>query len=541
MSNSLREGREHFLRRSWREAYESLSLADERRSLEADDLELLATSAYLVGREADFLKFLQRAHHAHVRSGETARAARCAFWLGLMLLLSGEMGQASGWLARARRLVDGHDCVEHGYLMLPVAEEQLAAGDGETAYATAVDATEVGLRFDDTDLVACARHLQGRALIRQGEIGSGLSLLDEAMLAAIGGELSPIMTGLIYCSLVEACQEVFALDRAREWTAALAQWCEDQPQIVAFSGVCLLHRAQIKQLGGDWAAANAEVLRACERFALRGDANPPARALYQQAELHRLRGEFEDAEEGYRNAGRLGLEPQPGLALLRMAQGRTDAACAGIRRALSTVTDPLKRAKFLPACIEILLSAGDIEEARSACRELTEVAGRFDTEALQALAAHARGSVDLTAGDAKSALGSLRRAFELWKGVEAPFESARTRLLLGLACRAVGDDEAAELELGAAGTTFERLGAQSDLHRTRMLSGRRKPAEGHPLTRRELEVLRLVAAGMTNKAIATELHVSGRTVDRHVSNILTKLNVASRAAATAYAFRHRLL
>jgi len=541
MVNNLEEGRGYFQRRAWRDAYESLSGADGTTALRADDIELLATSAYLIGRESDFYAAMERAYQAHRSAGDGARAARCGFWLGLMLLFGGQAGQAGAWLARARRLVENDDCVERGYLMLPTAEEQLGAGDAEAAYATAADAAELGTRFDDADLISCARHLQGRALIRRNELRTGLEMLDEAMLAAVGGELSPIMTGLIYCSLVETCQEVFALGRAREWTDALARWCDDQPQIVAFTGTCLLYRAQIKQLGGEWLDAKAEVLRACERFSRRGDTNPPAVALYQQAELHRLRGEFAEADDAYREAARLGCEPQPGLALLRFAQGRTDAACAGIRRALSTVTDPLRRARLLPAFVETLLSAGEIEEARSACRELTEIAKRFDTEVLEALAAHARGSIQLDAGDAQGALVELRRAFDLWQKVQAPYEAARTRVRLGLACRGVGDGEAAELEFDAARATFEELGAAADLRQVAMATKRKAFANRHPLTHREIEVLRLVVEGMTNKSIAAELHVSERTVDRHVSNILTKLGVVSRAAATAYAYRHDLL
>lgn len=541
MANKLEEGRDRFGRRAWHDAYESLSEADNTTALRGGDLELLATSAYLIGRERDFCRAMERAYQAHRASGDSMRAARCGFWLGLMLLFGGETGQAGAWLARARRLVEDDDCVERGYLLLPVAEEQLGAGDAGAAYRTAAEAAELGARFDDADLVSCARHLQGRALVQGDEVRAGLEMLDEAMLAAIGGELSPIMTGLIYCSLVEVCQQVFALGRAREWTDALARWCDDQPQMVAFTGTCLLHRAQIKQFGGEWPDAKAEVLRACERFSLRGDASPPAGALYQQAELHRLRGEFAEADDAYRRVARSGSDPQPGLSLLRFAQGRTGAACAGIRRALSTTTDPLRRARILPAFVDILLSAGDVEAARSASQELTQTAKRFDTDVLRALAAQARGSVLLDAGDAQGALIALRRAFDLWQEVQVPYEAARTRVRLGLACRSVGDDEAAEIELDAARATFEALGAAPDLRRVAAAAKRATPADRHPLTRREIEVLRLVVEGMTNKSIAAELHVSERTIDRHVSNILTKLDVGSRAAAATYAYRHDLL
>jgi DNA-binding CsgD family transcriptional regulator len=541
MLEKLKRGRESYRRRVWGDAYQSLLLADQATPLGIEDLELLATSAYLIGRDRDFHRFLDRTHHAHLKAGDRVRAARCAFWLGLTLLLRGETGQASGWLARSRRLVEGRDCVEHGYLLLPLAEQHLAEGNGDAAHTTAAGAAEIGNRFGDADLIACARHLQGRALIQQGRLQAGLALLDEAMLGVIGGELSPIITGLVYCSVIEACQQVFALSRAREWTSALTRWCEQQPEMVAFTGTCLVHRAEIMQFQGAWPDAMAEACRACERFSEGVDPKPPPEAFYRQAEIHRLRGEFAAAEEAYRNASRLGCEPQPGLALLRMAQGRTDAAGAAIRRVLSAATDQLHRAKLLPAHIEIMLATGDIQEARSACRELEEIAKTYDTDVLEAMAAYARGAVELAEGRARAALGPLRRAFEVWRQVESPYEAARGRALIGVACRSLGDDEAGRLELGAARAVFERLGAAPELARLDSLGRPATPAHRHGLTARELQVLRLIAAGKTNKAIATELFLSERTIDRHVSNILTKVNAPSRAAATAYAYNHKLL
>jgi DNA-binding CsgD family transcriptional regulator len=541
MLDRLNEGRESYRRRAWADAYRALSLADQAKPLDIEDLELLATSAYLIGRPSDFHGLLGRAHRAHRQAGDRVRAARCGFWLGLTRLLRGETAQATGWLTRARRLIEGHDCVEQGYLLLPLAEQRLAEGDREAAHTTAAAAAEIADRFGDADLMACARHLQGRALIEHGRVQAGLALLDEAMLAVVGGELSPIMTGLMYCSVIEACQQVFASSRAREWTSALTRWCDQQPEMVAFTGTCLVHRAEIMQFHGDWTDAMAEACRACERFSRGVDPDPPAAAFYRQAEIHRLRGEFAAAEEAYRNASRLGWEPQPGLALLRMAQGRTDAACAAIRRVLSAVTDPLQRARLLPAHAEIMLATGDIEEARIACRELEEVAERFDTETLRALAAQARGAVELAEGDARAALPQLRRAFEAWRRLEAPHEAARVRVLIGVACRSLGDDEACGLEQDAARAVFERLGAAPELARLDSLGTRATPPHRHGLTRRELQVLRLVAAGKTNKAIATGLGLSERTIDRHVSNILTKLDVPSRAAATAHAYDHKLL
>ncbi|MEE8454350.1 MAG: response regulator transcription factor [Limibaculum sp.] len=539
----LERGRESYGQRAWADAYHSLLLADRTAPLGVEDLELLAISAYLTGRDDDYLSALERTHHAYLEAGECVRAARCAFWLGLCLLFRGETGRATGWLARAQRLVEREqrDCAEQGYLLLPVVEQHLAAADWETAYTTAARAAAAGDRHGEADLVSCARHQQGRALMGQGQVEKGLALLDEAMIAVTAGELSPVMTGLIYCSVIDACQQVYALARAWEWTSALAQWCEAQPQMVAFTTTCLVHRAEIMQLHGAWPDAIAEARRACERSSQGIEHRPPAAAFYQQAEVHRLRGDFRAAEEAYRNASQRGCEPQPGLALLRMAQERTGAAAAAIRRVVGATTDQLQRTKLLPAYVEIMLAVGDIEAARGACRELATIAESFGTECLGAMVAHARGAVELAEGDARAALGSLRRAVEVWRQVEAPYEAARVRVLSGLACRAVGDDEGASLELDAARAVFEQLGAAPDLARIAALAKGAPSGHPHRLTPRELQVLRVVAAGKTNKAIAAELFVSEKTVDRHVSNIFNKLDVPSRAAATAYAYKHKLI
>jgi ATP/maltotriose-dependent transcriptional regulator MalT len=376
--------------------------------------------------------------------------------------------------------------------------------------------------------------------LQQGQVGRGLALLDEVMIAVTAAELSSLVTGLMYCSVIRACQEVYAFGRAGEWTAALARWCEEQPEMVAFTGVCRVHRAEIMQLHGAWQDAIEEAQRASER-SQEVDQQAAAAAFYQQAEVYRLRGEFAAAEEAYRDAGQLGGESQPGLALLRMAQGCTDAASAAISRVVSTTTDQLQRAKLLPAHVEIMLATGDIQKACNACRELEEIAETFETDVLRAMAAQARGAIDLAEGDTRAALGPLRRALKVWRQVKAPYEAARVRVLMGLACRSLGDDEAAELELNAARAVFEQLGAAPELTRLDSLGKRATSVHPHPLTAREFQVLRLIAAGKTNKAVAASLFLSERTIDRHVSNIFSKLNVSSRAAATAYACHHKLL
>jgi DNA-binding CsgD family transcriptional regulator len=541
--DELGRGREAYARRAWLDAYESLSHADQAAPLGAEDLELLATSAYMLGRDDDYVSGLERAHHAYLNAGEAMRAVRCAFWLGMNLALRGEMGRATGWLGRAQRLVEREedDCVERGYLLVPVMLRHEAIGDWEAAYAAAADAAEIGERFGDADLLALAVHEQGLVLVNQGRVEEGLGLVDEAMVAVTAGELSPIVTGIVYCSVITGCQEVYALHRAQEWTAALTQWCEEQPDMVAFSGRCLVHRAEIMELHGAWRDALDEARRARQRCVQGKNQSAAAQAFYRQGEVHRLQGRFSAAEEAYRDASWCGWEPQPGLALLWLAQGNDDAAAAAIRRVVGETTEPLKRARLLPAYVEIMLAVGDAQEARNACRELEEISARYESGMLGAMVAHAEGAVDLAEGDAWAALLALRRAWQVWQELEVPYEAARVRVLLGLACRALGDDDTAALELEAARGVFAQLGAEPDLARVDSLARSTVSADAHRLTARELQVLRLVAAGETNKAIAAELILSERTVDRHVSNIFTKLGVSSRAAATAYAYKHQLV
>jgi len=348
----LDRARRAYRQRAWADAFQAFSRADQEAPLEAEDLELLAMTAYLVGRDDEYCSTLERAHFAHLNAGHCARAVRCAFWLGFRLLMRSEMGRATGWLGLAERLLkdETRECAERGYLLLPDVELRLESGDLDGAYAAATDAASIGERCRDADLIACARHQQGRIRLQQGQVESGLALLDETMIAVTAGRLSPLVTGLMYCSVINACQQVYAIDRSREWTAALARWCESQPDMVLFAGVCQVHRAEIMQLQGAWPDAIEMARSACARS--QGvNLHATAAAFYQQAEVHRLQGGFAAAEEAYRRASHLGLEPQPGLALLRLVQGRTEAAAAAIGRAAGATTDRLKRMSLLPACI----------------------------------------------------------------------------------------------------------------------------------------------------------------------------------------------
>jgi DNA-binding CsgD family transcriptional regulator len=374
-----------------------------------------------------------------------------------------------------------------------------------------------------------------------GRVEEGFALLDEAMVAVTSGELSPMMTGLIYCSVIACCQRIHELGRAREWTAALGRWCEDQRQMMLFTSTCMVHRAEILQLQGAWAAALAEARRACEPHADGIDERPPGAAFYQQGEVLRLRGELDAAEKAYRSASRAGAEPHPGLALLWLARGRTRAAAAAIGRALDETVEPLARARLLPARVDILLAGRDHEGARAACDELAEITARFRTDVLRATAAQAQGALELAAGNPREALVRLRLAWKEWQALEIPHAAARTREMLGLACRALGDRAGGRMELEAARAAYESLGAGPDIARVDALLAHRPDAGAHGLTPREVQVLRLVAAGKSNKEVADALSLSVKTVERHVGNILTKLDVSSRVAATAWAYENEVV
>ena len=413
--------------------YAHLVAADRESPLEPEDLARLATAAYLTGREAESAGFWGRAHHGFHDRNQPAAAARSAFWLAYGLLDKGESAQASGWLARARRLLDecGQDCVERGYLLLPEALRSMAEGDCERAAGTFRLAAQAGERFGDADLVALARHGEGRALIRLGRTAPGLELLDEAMVAVTAGEVSPLAAGDVYCGVISGCQEVFDWRRAQEWTAALARWCDGQPDLVPYRGQCLLRRSEVLQLHGDWRAALDEAHRACERLSEPAGQAGLGAAFYQLAELHRLRGDLAEAEEAYRQASLHGRRPQPGLALLRLARGEVAAAARRHRRCRERER---RAAQPVPAA-----SRPGRDRARRAATSPWRGppsrswprSPRTSGRPISRRVGSGCRALRLAEGDARGALASLREAEAIWRELGAPYETARTRVLIG--------------------------------------------------------------------------------------------------------------
>lgn len=535
---ALDRARECHRRHAWADACDAFRAVDRLAPLAIEDLGRLAECTHVLGRMDEAVPLLQRLYQAHIDESDTGRAVRTAFFLWHALIAKGDFAQAGGWLARARRLAETQPgCAQLGYLLVPEAQRHFGEGDHATAFTTAGQAAALADRIGDRDLVAVAVHIQGRVRLRQGRVVEGMALLDEALVEVTAGATAPAITSWIYCSVIDACRELQELRRAREWTLALNAWCDARPQYTGvLSAICRTHRAELLLMDGAWRDAEREAQLACEQLT-RGIGEAMAGpAFYQLAEARRLRGEARAAEEAYLNASRYGGQTQPGLALLWLGQGKVDASLAAIRRTLTETVDPLERARLLPAYVEILLAGNETAAAtHKAATELHEIAQAYGTAALHARSAYARGAVLLADGAPDKALPALRRAWQLWCDLDVRYEAARTRVLIGLACRALHDDGSAALELDAARDAFARLGAVADLHRTDRLLGDSDPAG---LSLREREVLRLVAAGRSNQAIGAALAISERTVERHVSNIFHKLGVGSRTAAAAYAFEH---
>jgi ATP/maltotriose-dependent transcriptional regulator MalT len=538
MVDELHRAREAYERREWVSAYRTLSDLDES-GLTAGDFTALATTAYLLGRRNDCILATGRAYQANVDHGEVFAAVRSALWLATVLFEGGENAIAVGWVARAQRLLDDveGDAVERGYLLQLQVIDQLMKGELAEAAAHQPRVTDYGRRFRDPDLLAIGLAFEGRLSIYSGRVADGLRLLDEALVGVLADEVSPVFSGLVYCSAIEACQEVSDLGRAGEWTHALGTWCESQPGLVAFTGQCAVHRGQLMRLYGAYAEALAELDRAAARYAAAGGHAAVALACYERGEIHRLRGEYAAAGAAYDEGAAHGHPAQPGRALLWLGEGRVEQAAAASRRLLTEVANPVHRSGLLPAAVEVLLAAGDVEAGTAAARELAELAGSFGCSALLAAAGGASARAALARGDGAAALSPARAGLAGWARLEAPYEAARCRALLGRALRLTGDEASAVAELIEARRTFAHLGAAPAQREAAELLGQAAP---HGLSPREVEVLRLVAAGRSNPEIAAELFLSEKTVARHLSNIFAKLDVRSRTAAAAFAHQHRL-
>jgi DNA-binding CsgD family transcriptional regulator len=535
--DTLLQAREAYERRDWVLAFDRLRRASD---LGPEDSMALATSAYLLGNVDDALRALQAGYQDRIRNEDSLGALRFAFWLGMVLNLRGEMAVGGGWVARAQRLLETEtkDVVERGYVLAHEFFQQVVRGDFARAGETAARVVETGQRFQDHDLIALGLMNQGKFLIYSAQVPGGLALLDEAMVEISAAEVSPIIAGMVYCSMIESCQELSDFSRAASWTTALTRWCNGQPGLVPFTGQCSLHRGQIMRLRGAYGEALAEFALAQRRYQAEGTPAPAGRVLAEQGDVLRIRGELDEAEAAYRRAAELGHEPQPGLALAWLARGRTTAAISAVRRLLAEAHDPVHRSWMLPAAVEVLISARLVDEARQNSDELAGIASAFGNSAVRAMAAYAAANVELASGELEDALSHARESCGLWSDVGAPYETARARVLVARALRELNDEDSATTEFAVAYRAFAEVGAAPAAKEVDRLLGRARPAG---LTERELEVLKLVAEGRSNPDIARVLVLSHKTVERHLSNIFTKLDVPSRTAAAAYAHEHGLM
>ena len=535
-ASQLGRARELHAQSHWAEACEEFAAADHAEQLDADDLERYAEAAQILGRVDQAIQLLRRAYDLRTGAGEADRAITSAFWLFQALIINAEFARARGWAMQVRRSMPD---VDSGWFLFTEAYFLIAAGDYDQAGQLLARAADMASRRHETDLIAFATTVWGRALIKAGRIEEGLSRLDEAMLPVVERDTSPRATSMMYCSAIATCHEAREFGRASEWTHALGAWLDSLPRLGgAYFGNCRIYRAYLMCLRGSWRQALEEVAFVVDDLSGNSGQLVAGHAHYQLAEIRRLLGDPE-AEASYRRAAELGGQTQPGLSLLRLTQGEVDKAVLGIRRALAETHGQLERLDLLTAAVTIMLAAGDIDAARQATSELAVIAAVYTAPGVQAELDAARGALALRDGDPAAALPQLRSAARCWREADAPYAVATVTALIGLACRAVGDEDAAEVELESARSIFARLGAQPDVHRVAELL--HSTSVVGPLSAREIEVLKLVAAGKTNHAIAAELFVSERTVHRHVSNIFDKLGVHSRTAAASYAIQHHLV
>ncbi|MFE4197446.1 LuxR C-terminal-related transcriptional regulator [Paenarthrobacter sp. NPDC056912] len=533
-------GRSAFHERRWSDALDCLARADAEGGLPPQDIELVASVAMLLGLNSESVEYLTRAHDEFLTMGDTDSAARCAAWLVMFLMDMGEQARGNGWLSRAKHLLEGAKgpSAAEGYLLIPAGLGSLRSGNAEAGHGLFSRALEIGTLFHDKDLQAMGQLGVGTSRVSLGHTDEGLQLLDEVMVSVTAGEVSPIPAGIIYCAVLGSCRLAHDVHRAQEWTAALERWCGERPDMVMFSGQCQANRAELLILHGAWDEA-LSVARAAEGRIRKGDPDATFGSWYQQGEVLRLRGWLEEAGRAYAKAAETGFEPVPGIAYLQLAQHKASRAQATMRRALEGA-DKANRRRLLPAVVDIELAAGDVAAARIAADELSAPLHRESRPLELALAALAAADVLLAERNPVASLQQSRRAWRIWYSLEAPYQAALSRVLAARACAAMGDTDSAAMEFEAATAEFADLGATPAVAKVLEFSGE-KPQGTSSLTGRELEVLRLIAGGLANRTIARELYLSEKTVARHVSNILSKLGVPSRAAATGYAFEHGMI
>jgi class 3 adenylate cyclase len=456
---------------AWHEAFDLLRQADAERALSAEEFELLGEAAWWSGRMDDCIAARERAFAAHQREGHPRQAARVA--LQLVRDYAGKLqgSVSSGWFKRAERLLkDQPDSVERGWLEMMRARNANNAAEFDAAAELAARAVDIGARFGDLDLQALALMYQGMAMISRGDVDEGWALLDEATVAAVGGELQPSTTGIVYCNVISMCAEVADYRRAGEWTEAAKRWC-DRQAISGFPGLCRVHRAEIMRLRGAWVEAEEEARRACTELQDHGIPAFAGDGFYEVGLVRMRMGDEQAAEDAFQQANELGRDPQPGLALLRLAQGRADAAASMIQRALDETPEPLYRIRKLPARVDIALASGDVDTAESAAAEIGEIAERFGSMVHRAEAEVARAKVLVHRGDAEAAMTLARKAWRTWQEIDAPYEAALARTVLGRAYLAAGDEEGARLELRAARAALEKIGAVPDARQVVALLG----------------------------------------------------------------------
>lgn len=525
--------------RRWSQTYRLLRDVDPTE-LTPDDLMLFADAAWWCCRVPEEIALRRRAFREFSASNRPRQAASAAWELALRHSLRGQTVESSGWLRMAQRaLEDQPDCVEKGYVACSESEAALGGGEMLQAQAHAERALAVGERFDESGLVALALTWKGLCSLLRHEMDEGLKLLDEAMATITSREMDEKVAGWVACFAVGLCMDAADVRRAAAWSQAAWEWASALPEATPFHGICRVHQVEVMHLQGRLEDAAAQARRACDEM-LAFDPHLAGEAFYVTGEILRRQGDLPGAEQAFRRARELGHDAQPGLALIRQAEGRTHAAMAALRAASTDASGlPFRRASVLAALVHVALAADAVDCAGDACRDLDAVAVSSASEAVSALAGTTRARLRLVGGDAEGALAALRPAADIWRSLDLHGELAEARLLTGLALRQLGDDEGAALELAAAHRAFVDLGATADADR---VAAQMADEDARPggLSARECEVLRLVAAGHTNRQIAAELVLSEHTVARHLSNIYTKLRVPSRTKAAAFAFQHDL-